>query len=264
MSSTSIRQTNNIQSASILSAVCRKITPTLGGVRRITGAFKAIWSDSWGTSFGIFLYACVAALLDCENVSLLGVQRMLVDERYREWVVKQVKDPSVRSFWLDEFTSYDNRFLGEVLSPVRNKVGQLLMAPPMRHVLGQVASTFDPRFMMDHGRILIANLSKGRLGEDKSNLLGAILVTQFQLAAMSRSNIPEEKRRDFYLYIDEFHNFSTDSFASILSEARKYRTLPHPSPSVRRATSTGYSQCSFRKCRVDHFFSGRRNGCNGA
>jgi len=196
----------------------------------ITSAFKSIWHDSWGPRLEYFLYACVAALLDCENVSLLGVQRMLVDEQYREWVVKQIKDPSVRSFWTDEFTTYDARFLTEILSPVRNKVGQLLMAPPMRHVLGQVSSTFDPRFMMDRGRILIANLSKGKLGEDKANLLGAILVTQFQLAAMSRADIPEENRRDFYLYIDEFHNFSTDSFASILSEARKYRlclTLAH-------------------------------------
>ena len=196
----------------------------------ITSAFKSIWHDSWGPRLEYFLYACVAALLDCENVSLLGVQRMLVDERYRAWVVEQVKDSSVRSFWSDEFTSYDDRFLAEVLSPVRNKVGQLLMAPPMRHVLGQVHSTFDPRFMMDRGRILIANLSKGRIGEDKANLLGAILVTQFQLAAMSRADMPEEHRRDFHLYIDEFHNFSTDSFVSILSEARKYRlclTLAH-------------------------------------
>jgi hypothetical protein len=196
----------------------------------IVGAFKSIWRDSWGPRLEYFLYACVAALLDCENVSLLGVQRMLVDERYRDWVIRQVKDPSVRSFWLSEFASYDNRFLSEVLSPVRNKVGQLLMAPPMRHVLGQVSSTFDPRFMMDRGRILIANLSKGRLGADKSNLLGAILVTQFQLAAMSRADTPEDRRPDFYLYVDEFHNFATDSFASILSEARKYRlclTLAH-------------------------------------
>jgi hypothetical protein len=196
----------------------------------VTGAFKSIWSDSWGPRLEYFLYACVAALLECENVSLLAVQRMLVDERYRAWVVKQVKDPSVRTFWVKEFASYEKKFLAEILSPVRNKVGQLLMAPPMRHILGQVTSTFDPRFMMDNGRILIANLSKGRLGEDKANLLGAILVTQFQLAAMSRVDTPEENRRDFHLYIDEFHNFSTDSFASILSEARKYRlclTLAH-------------------------------------
>jgi hypothetical protein len=196
----------------------------------IVGAFKSIWRDSWGPRLEYFLSACIAALLDCENVSLLGVQRMLVDERYRDWVVKQVKDPSVRSFWRDEFTSYDNRFLSEVLSPVRNKVGQLLMAPPLRHILGQVRSTFDTRFVMDQGRILIANLSKGRLGADKANLLGALLVTQFELAAMARADTPEANRRDFYLYIDEFHNFSTDSFASILSEARKYRlclTLAH-------------------------------------
>jgi hypothetical protein len=155
---------------------------------------------------------------------------MLSDARYRSWVVKQVKDPAVHSFWVNEFGRYDQRFLQEVIAPVQNKVGQLLMAPPIRNIFGQVASKIDPRFMMDDRRILIANLSKGLLGEEKANLLGALLVTQFQLAALERAEIPEGKRVDFFLHIDEFHNFSTDSFAAILSEARKYRlclTLSH-------------------------------------
>jgi len=145
-------------------------------------------------------------------------------------VVRQVKDPMVRAFWLNEFGSYDARFVTEAIAPIQNKVGQLFMAAPIRNILGQVRSRVDARFMMDTGRIFIGNLSKGRLGEDKANLLGALLVTQFQLAAMARADVPEGGRRDFFLFIDEFQNFSTDSFASILSEARKYRlclTLSH-------------------------------------
>ena len=176
------------------------------------------------------LYASVAALLDCDNVSLLGVQRMLSDGRYRAWVVKQIKDPMVRSFWVNEFENYDKKFLQEAIAPIQNKVGQLLMSPHVRNILGQVRSRIDARFMMDDGRIFIADVSKGKLGADKSNLLGALLVTQFQLAAMSRADVPEEERRDFFLYVDEFQSFASDSFVSILSEARKYRlclTLSH-------------------------------------
>lgn len=196
----------------------------------IVSAFKSIWSDSWGPRLEYVLYATVAALLECENTSLLGVQRMLVDARYRAWVVRQVRDPIVRSFWLDEFAAYDKRLAAEIIAPIQNKVGQLLMAAPVRNVLGQVTSKIDARFMMDHKRIFIANLSKGALGADKAHLLGALLVTQFQLAAMSRTNIPESARTDFHLYVDEAHNFMTDSFTSILSEARKYHlclTLSH-------------------------------------
>ena len=189
----------------------------------IVGALKSIWRESWGPRLEYILYASIAALLDCENVSLLGLQRMLSDARYRAWVVKQVKDPMVRIFWLHEFQNYERRFLQEAIAPIQNKVGQLLMSPVTRNILGQVQSTIDARFMMDRGKIFIANLSKGRLGEDKSNLLGALLVTQFQLAAMSRADVPESTRRQFSLFVDEFQSFSSDSFTSILSEARKYR-----------------------------------------
>jgi hypothetical protein len=196
----------------------------------IVGALKGIWRDSWGPRLEYILYATIAALLECENVSLLGVQRMLSDDHYRAWVVKQVKDPLVRSFWVNEFEGYDRKYLREAIAPIQNKVGQLLMSPHLRNILGQIRSTVDARFMMDDGRIFIANLSKGKLGEDKSNLLGALLVAQFQLAAMSRADVPESDRRDFRLFVDEFQSFSSDSFASILSEARKYRlslTLSH-------------------------------------
>lgn len=196
----------------------------------IVSVFKSVWRDSWGPRTEYILYNAAAALLDCQNVSLLGVQRMLVDETYRAWVVKQVRDPAIRSFWVNEFGRYDSRFMQEAIAPIQNKVGQLLASPMMRNILGQVRSKMDMRFMMDGQRIFVANLSKGALGEDKSNLLGAILVSKFELAAMSRTNIPEEERKDFYLYVDEFQNFASDAFISILSEARKYRlalTLSH-------------------------------------
>jgi hypothetical protein len=188
----------------------------------IVGAFKSIWRDSWGPRLEYILYASLAALLDCENATLLGVQRMLSDRNYRDWVVRQVKDPVVRSFWEREFAGYDKRLASEAVAPIQNKIGQLLMSPPIRNILGQVRSKVDPAFMMDTGRIFIANLSKGRLGEDKSNLLGAVLVSQFQLAAMARAGVPSEERRAFHLFVDEFQNFASDSFASILSESRKY------------------------------------------
>jgi hypothetical protein len=196
----------------------------------VVGAMKAIWKDSWGARMEYILYAAIASLLDCQNASILGVQRMLVDRRYRYWVVKQIKDPIVKSFWTREFEHYSNQFMQEAIAPIQNKVGQLLMSPPLRNVLGQVKRKVDPRFMMDNRRILIANLSKGLLGEDKANLLGSLLVTSFEVAAMERVDMPESKREDFFLFIDEFHNFATDSFATILSEARKFRlnlTLSH-------------------------------------
>jgi hypothetical protein len=196
----------------------------------IVGVFKSTWSNSWGPRMEYILYAAVAALLDCDNVSLLGIQRMLSDGKYRAWVVKQIKDPLVHAFWTDEFESFGRSFQQEMIAPIQNKVGQLLMSPHLRNILGQIRSRIDARFMMDRGRIFIADVSKGKLGADKANLLGALLVTQFELAAMSRSNIPESERRVFHLYVDEFQSFATDSFVSILSEARKYGlclTLSH-------------------------------------
>ena len=196
----------------------------------IVSVFKSAWSYSWGPRMEYILYATVAALLDCENVSLLGIQRMLSDGKYRAWVVKQIKDPLVRAFWVEEFEGLNPSLQQEMVAPIQNKVGQLLMSPHLRNILGQIRSRIDARFMMDNRRIFIADVSKGKLGTDKATLLGSLLVTQFELAALSRSNIPESERRDFYLYVDEFQSFATDSFISILSEARKYRlclTLSH-------------------------------------
>jgi len=189
----------------------------------VVAAFKAIWRDSWGPRLEYILYAAVASLLECENVSLLGVSRILSDRKYRRSIVKRVTDPGLRLFWQNEFEKYDERFLREAIAPIQNKVGQLLLAPHVRNIFGQVTSRINMRFIMDNKRILIANLAKGRIGEDKANLLGALLVSAFQTAALGRAAVPESNRTDFHLVIDEFQNFTTDTFTSILSEARKYR-----------------------------------------
>src|ERR1017187_2006099 len=189
----------------------------------IVGACKSIWHDSWGPRLEYILYNAVAALLDCQNTSLLGVNRMLTDETYRSWVVRQIKDPFIRVFWQEEYAGYDPRFQREAIAPIQNKLGQFLLNPVIRNILGQVKTKVSIPFVMDNSRLFIANLSKGRLGADKANLLGSLITTQFQLGAMGRANRPEDLRQDYFLFIDEFQNFSTDAFASILSEARKYR-----------------------------------------
>jgi hypothetical protein len=188
----------------------------------IVGALKSTWPEFFGPRMEYILGAAIAALLECDNVSLLGLPRMLSDADYRAWVLRQVSDPVVRSFWFDEFGHYDPRFMREAIAPIQNKVGQLLMSPLIRNVLGQVRSRVDIRYIIDHRKVFIANLSKGQLGADKSNLLGALLVAQFQQAAMGRAEVAESARPDFQLVIDEFQNFSTDAVTSILSESRKY------------------------------------------
>jgi hypothetical protein len=209
----------------------------------IVSAFKGIWRDSWGPRLEYILYNAVSALLDCRNATLLGVNRLLTDDAYRAKVIRQIKDPFTKAFWAEEYENYDERFKREAIAPIQNKIGQFILNPVVRNILGQVKAKVNIPFVMDNERLFIANLSKGQLGHDKANLLGSLLVTQFQLGAMARSNLPEDKRRDFYLFIDEFQNFSTDAFASILAEARKYRlslTLSHQyieqlSPPVRQA-----------------------------
>ncbi len=189
----------------------------------IVTALKGIWRDSWGPRLEYILYNAVSALLDCTNATLLGVDRMLIDDKYLAKIIGQIQDPFIRSFWTDEFAGYDERFRREAIAPIQNKLGQFLLNPVIRNILGQVKTKVNIPLIMDNERLFIANLSKGRLGQDKANLLGSLLTTQFQLAAMERASIPENERRDFYLFIDEFQNFSTDAFASILAEARKYR-----------------------------------------
>ena len=189
----------------------------------LIGVFQKLWADSWGPRLEYILRNAILAILDYPGSTILGVIRMLSDKSYRKKVVSNVKDPVVKSFWEKEFASYADKFASEAVSPIQNKVGQFLSSSFMRNIVGQVRSSIDIRKVMDSNKVLIINLSKGRIGEDNSALLGAMLITRIQLAAMSRVDIVEKERRDFYLYIDEFQNFSTESFANILSEARKYR-----------------------------------------
>jgi hypothetical protein len=196
----------------------------------IVSAFKSVWLDSWGPRLEYILYGCIAALVSAENATVLGAQRMLFDSEYRDWVLAQVDDPMVRGFWENEFAAYGRRLLSEAIAPLQNKIGQLVMSPLVRNIVGQVSSSIDLSAIMNRRQILIVNLAKGDLGEDKANLLGSMLVTAFHLAALSRSGMPIEQRSDYHLYVDEFQSFATEAFASVLSEARKYGlclTLSH-------------------------------------
>jgi CxxC-x17-CxxC domain-containing protein len=172
----------------------------------LIGVFQKLWADSWGPRLEYILRNAILAILDFPGSTLLGVVRMLSDKNYRKRVVSNIKDPVVKAFWEKEFSSYADKFASEAVSPIQNKVGQFLSNSLMRNIVGQVKSSIDIRDIMDNGKILIMNLSKGRIGEDNSALLGAMMITKIQLAAMSRVDVPEKERRDFYLYIDEFQN----------------------------------------------------------
>lgn len=189
----------------------------------LVGVFKKIWADSWGPRMEYIMTNTILALLDYPGSTLLGLMRMLVDKGYRKKVLAKITDPVVKTFWADEFANYSEKFRTEAIAPIQNKVGQFLSSSIIRNIVGQSKSTIEMRKIMDERKILIMNLAKGRIGEENSALLGAMMITKLQIAAMSRVDIPEEERKDFYLYVDEFQNFATDSFAGILSEARKYR-----------------------------------------
>jgi len=189
----------------------------------LMGVFKKIWPDVWSARMEYILNNTLLALLDYPGSTMLGVNRMLSDKAYREKVISKIQDPVVRAFWVDEFSRYNERYASEAIAPIQNKVGQFLSVSLIRNIVGQVTSTINIRSLMDSGKILILNLAKGRIGEDNSRLMGGMFITKLQLAAMERVDVPEEERRDFYLYVDEFQNFATESFANILSEARKYR-----------------------------------------
>ena len=188
----------------------------------LIGVFQKLWADSWGPRLEYILRNAILAVLDYPDSTLLAITRMLSDKNFRKRVVEKIQDPVVKAFWVNEFSSYNDKFASEAVAPIQNKVGQFLSSSLIRNIVGQIRSSIDLRKIMDEGKILIMNLSKGRIGEDNSALLGSMMITKLQLAAMSRVDTPEEERRDFYLYVDEFQNFATDSFANILSEARKY------------------------------------------
>ena len=191
----------------------------VGGLMEV---FKKIWPDVWSARMEYILNNSLLALLEYPESTLLGVNRMLSDPEYREKVIEKVTDPVVKSFWIREFARYTERYEVEATAAIQNKIGQFISAPLIRNIIGQIKSNISMREIMDTKKILIVNLSKGKIGEDNSKLLGALIITKLQLAAMSRVDVPEEKREDFYLYVDEFQNFATRSFVNILSEARKY------------------------------------------
>jgi CxxC-x17-CxxC domain-containing protein len=165
----------------------------------------------------------ILALLDTPGSTLLGIPRMLVDKDYRQKIISNLKDPVIKAFWVHEYEAWQDKFRNEAIAPIQNKVGQFLSTSIIRNVVGQSISTINIFDIMNDGKIFLVNVSKGRIGEDNSGLLGGMIITKIQLAAMERVRIPEEHRKDFYLYVDEFQNFVTDAFAGILSEARKYR-----------------------------------------
>jgi hypothetical protein len=189
----------------------------------LMGVFTKMWAGVWSPRMEYILQNTILALLDSPGNTMMGIARMYVDKVYRKKIIDNIKDPVVKSFWTDEFANYQDKFRTEAVAPIQNKVGQFLSNAIIRNIVGQTKSSIDLREIMDNKKILLLNLSKGRIGEDSSALLGAMIITKLQLAAMSRVDVPEEDRADFYLYVDEFQNFATESFASILSEARKYR-----------------------------------------
>jgi hypothetical protein len=189
----------------------------------LMSVFTKLWPGTFSGRMEHVLRNTLLALLEFEGSSMLGIMRMYADEQYRRKVVANVSDPLVKSFWDDEYASWSDKYRTEAVAAIQNKVGQLLSTPLIRNIVGQVQSKLSVRDAMDSGKIVLVNLSKGKLGEDASAFLGSMLVTKFQIDAMSRADIPEAERRDFFLYVDEFQNFATASFATILSEARKYR-----------------------------------------
>ena len=189
----------------------------------VIGVLKRMFGDSWGPRLEYILRYTILALLDRPDTTMLDITRMLTDKKFRKETLSYCTDTVVMQFWNVEFASWNDKFVAEAVAPVLNKVGAFTANPIIRNIIGQPHSTFNIREIMDQGKILIVNLSKGLIGEDNAAILGAFLVTKIQLAAMSRSDIPDIRdRRPFYLYVDEFQNFATDSFATILSEARKY------------------------------------------
>jgi len=188
----------------------------------LIGVLKRIF-ESWGPRLEYILRYSILALLDYPNATMLDITRILTDEKFRKEVIGYIQDPVVKNFWTVEFASWNGRFASEAVAPVLNKVGAFTANPIIRNIIGQAKSSFNIREIMDGRKILIVNLSRGLIGEDNAALLGALLVTKIQMAAMSRADIEDiDQRIPFYLYVDEFQNFATDSFTTILSEARKY------------------------------------------
>ena len=190
----------------------------------IVSAFKHQWSDSWGNRTEHFLLHGVTALISRRHATLIDLPRLYTDDRFRERIVSHVTDPETLRFWQEEFPGYTKSLRSDAVSPILNKAGQISASPHLRLILGQIAPRFDLAFTMNNRRILIANLARGRIGEQAANLLGSLLVSHMQLVAMERGTLPPARRVPFFVHVDEFQTFSSESFASLLSEARKFAT----------------------------------------
>jgi len=189
----------------------------------IVSIFHKIYGDSWGPRLEYILRNVILTLLDVQEGTLIDALRLLSDKEFRQKIVRRLEDPVLKNFWEQEFEKMPDKLRAEAVSPIQNKIGQFVSSKMIRNIIGNPKSSIDLQKIMDEGKILILNLSQGKLGEDNAALLGAMIITQIQLAAMNRSFMKEEARRDFFLYVDEFQNFATSSFLKILSEARKYR-----------------------------------------
>lgn len=189
----------------------------------LLSVFQHIWSDSWGPRLEHILRNALLALLEQPVATLADIPRLLHDNAYQKQVVSKLENEQVRTFWLKEYAGYPARFRAEAVAPLQNKVGAFLANPLIQRIVTQERSAFRLRRVMDEGKVLLVNLAKGKIGADTATLMGSLLVSRMGLAALSRADQPEEERRDFYLYLDEFHNFTTLSLAGMLSELRKYR-----------------------------------------
>lgn len=192
--------------------------------------FKKIFANDWNERMEHILRYIILALLETPDSNVLGITRIISDTTFRHRVINQLRDPVVKQFWANEFSSWNEQYSSQAIVPILNKVGQFISNPIIRNMVGQQKNTLDFEAFMNEGKIVIINVSKGKLGEDNAALLGSMFITKIQQAALARANIREEDRRDFYFYIDEFQNFATEAFKSILSESRKYRlnlTIAH-------------------------------------
>lgn len=192
-------------------------------VSGIVAIFKKLYYHTWGPRLEYILRNTILSIIDLPDATFLMVPSMLTDNAFRAKALEHIHDQVLKNFWLNEFAQMPPKLKSESISPILNKVGQFIQSQVMRNIVGKPKSTINLEKMMNEGKIVLLNLSQGKLGEDNAALLGAMTITKIQLASMNRVNLPEEERRDFYLYIDEFQNFATSSFIKILSEARKYR-----------------------------------------
>ncbi len=203
-----------------------KMQVTIGFIQ----IFKKLFGSNWTDRLEHVLRYTVLALLDSPNTTVLSILKMLTDKNYRQNIVSRIKDNVVKNFWVSEFAGWSEKFDAEAITPLLNKVGQFVSTNMIRNIIGQPTSKFDIRKVMDEKKILLMKVSKGLLGEENSSLLGSMIITKLYQAAMSRADLKEDEREDFYFYVDEFQNFATETFAEILSEARKYHlnlTIAH-------------------------------------